>query len=215
MAQLGQGIKSDADIRSELGNLSLSSGMNKEKPRVHEIGQPHVMIGLSEDDARLQWWLRCDGKNGPGRLVAKKTNDPFVVGREVDELSPHFEESLLKDARDVFGGGAVKKNVWRRRKTRRLYKSDAVAINGANSSVADFESVHVRNGGSDHRFVEQRPFDPRKADGDDQVFEAGPAFVVEFEIEPSGIMAQGKGHGADESPLVHFATHRRSFRNGQ
>jgi len=109
----------------------------------------------------------------------------------------------------------VKEKGWRHAESRRLCKSDAVAINGANSSVADFESVHVRNGGSDHRFVQQRTFDPRKADGDDQVFEAGPAFVVEFEIEPSGIMAQSEGHGADESPLVNFAAHRRSFRNDQ
>jgi hypothetical protein len=189
--------------------------MNDEKPRVHEIGQPHVMIGLSESDARLQRWLRCDGKNAPGRFVAKKANDPIVIGREVDELAPHSEESLLKDARDVFGGGAVKEKGWRHAESRRLYKSDAVAINGANSAFADFESVHARNDGSDHRFVQHRPLAPRKADGDDQVLEAGPAFVVEFEIEPSGIMAQGKGHGAGESPLVNFATHRKSFRNVQ
>ncbi len=80
LAQLRHGIKSSADKRSESSNLSLPGGMNDEKPRVHEIGQPHVMIGLSENDARLQRWLRCDGKNGPGRLVAKKANDPFVVG---------------------------------------------------------------------------------------------------------------------------------------
>ena len=87
---------------------SVSVGMDEKETRVHAVGQPHVMIGLSENDAGLKRRLGGNGENGPVGLIAEKVNNPIEIRGEVGELAAHPENPLSKNARNVVGGGAVK-----------------------------------------------------------------------------------------------------------
>jgi hypothetical protein len=123
------------------------------------------------------------------------------------EPAAHSEDALLENVRDVVGCGAVKQKSRRCSDSGRSGKLNAVPVDGANSAVAEFKSIHAKDSCFDKRFIDEGPIVALEANRDDQVLEARPAFFVEVQAEMRGIMAQGKRHRADEAPLIEAGVH--------